>query len=345
MNRDPLSLNGIYYSHPVPRDLAILTLMGFVFDKVYFPGAYLPIAGFDPSEVEKEIERLRQWEGDYDTNQLIGVLRFLKHVPALQGFCEFQSSTSEIFGDPKFSPDVITKIYDAIHGPPREGWIPTISSGHSKGLPGSNESVAFRGEYHQLANAIYESSRIDVPLINDAPGLPVFSDIASPINDSRALAGMLSVLCMHLVLPDLPVLSPPDLMEFRAATAPELRAFRGSMLGYAKELNSGLIQQGDPKEIERHAQFFVDTEIAPRLDELRALMQKRNSGWIKRSICKIMPGVVAGYMTGGRYAALAALVTGGAAHVPSELKSATTSSREAKKSGLYYLLKVETKAK
>jgi hypothetical protein len=56
-----------------------------------------------------------------------------------------------------------------------------------------------------------------------------------------------------------------------------------------------------------------------------------------------MPGVVAGYMTGGGYAALAALVTGGAAHVPSELKSAMTSSREAKKSGLYYLLKVETK--
>jgi hypothetical protein len=345
MNRDPLKLEGIYYSHPVPRDSAVLTLMGFVFDKVYFPGAYLPAAGFDLNDVEKEIERLQEWKDDYDTAQLIGVLTFLKHVPTLRGFCEFQGSTSDIFGDRKFSPEAIAQIYDAIHGPPREGWIPQISSGHSKVLPGSNESVAYRGEYHQLANAIYESARIGIPLINDVPGLPVFSDIASPINDSHALAGMLSVLCMHLVLPDLPVLSPPDLMEFRAETAGELRSFRGSMLGYAKELNNGLIEQGDPAEIEKHAKFFVDTEIAPRLDELRAMMQKRSSGWIRRSIFKIMPGVIAGYMTGGQYAALAALLTGGATHVHSELKSATGPSKEARTSGLYYLLKVENSAR
>lgn len=30
-------MEGIYYSHIVPRDTAILTLLGLVFDKVYFP--------------------------------------------------------------------------------------------------------------------------------------------------------------------------------------------------------------------------------------------------------------------------------------------------------------------
>ena len=33
-------MEGIYYSHVVPRGLPILTLMGLVFDKVHFTGAY-----------------------------------------------------------------------------------------------------------------------------------------------------------------------------------------------------------------------------------------------------------------------------------------------------------------
>ncbi|MBR1193875.1 hypothetical protein JQ634_35395 [Bradyrhizobium sp. AUGA SZCCT0240] len=99
--------------------------------------------------------------------------------------------------------------------------------------------------------------------MNDAPDLPVFSDTASPINDAEALVGMLSILSIRLLLPEIPVLTPQDLMEFRAESAAELRSFRGSMLGYAKDLNSGLMQQRDAGNIQKHAEFFVRTEIAP----------------------------------------------------------------------------------
>lgn len=342
MNWDPLKLEAIYYSHPIPRDQASLSLLGFVFDKVYFPGASLPTEGFDLKAVEKEIERLREWEDDYDTAQLIGVLKFLKHVPDLTGFCEFEQDSSKIFSDNRYPPQTIAKIYNGICGPPPRGFIPTITSAHNKGLPGGDASISYRGEFHQFANAILESSRTGIPIVNDTPDLPIFcDDVASPINDAEALAGMLSVLSMRLLLPEIPVLSPKDLMEFRTESASELRSFRGSMLGYAKDLNSGLIQQGDTGDIQKHAEFFVKTEIAPRLDELRMLMEKRNSGWFKRSLMKIVPGVAAGYMTGGQWAALAALITGSAAHVPSELRSASGAAKQAKANGLYYLLKVE----
>ena len=55
---EALKLETVYYSAPVPRDLPTLTVLGTVFDKVYFPGVWLPKIGYDLIEVQKEIERL-----------------------------------------------------------------------------------------------------------------------------------------------------------------------------------------------------------------------------------------------------------------------------------------------
>lgn len=336
---EPSGMEGIYYSHVVPRNVAILTLMGLVFDKVHFTGASLPVSGFDAKELDKEIERLEQLPRDYETAELIGILKFLKHVPTLQGFCEFQPDTPGMFGDNRFSRAAIMQIYDSVYGPRREGWLPMISSCHVKGLPGSDVSVVYRGELHQLANAIHESARTGIPLINDVPGLPVFSDVASPVDDAKALAGLLSVLCMRLLLPDIPVLEPADLIEFRHESNTELRAFRRAMLNYAAELNKALDQSASEQEIEKHAQFFVSTEIAPRLDELRETISKPSFGWVTRSISKLVPIVGAGYLTGGNMGGIAAFLTAGAA----ELSAARSASKDTRKSGLYYLLKAEAK--
>lgn len=53
-----LTLDAVYLTAPVPRNLAVLTVLGAVFDKVYFPGVYLPKDGYDPAELDKEIARL-----------------------------------------------------------------------------------------------------------------------------------------------------------------------------------------------------------------------------------------------------------------------------------------------
>jgi hypothetical protein len=66
--------------------------------------------------------------------------------------------------------------------------------------------------------------------------------------------------------------------------------------------------------------------------------------WPKLRILRAQPSVGAGYLTGGNYPAIAALLTTGAAQFASELKS-RKAKNEAKKSGLYYLLKAETKAR
>jgi hypothetical protein len=52
---DLLKLETVYFSAPIPHNLAVLTILGAVFDRVYFPGVWMPKTGYDPKELEREI--------------------------------------------------------------------------------------------------------------------------------------------------------------------------------------------------------------------------------------------------------------------------------------------------
>lgn len=342
MTKDPLSLEGIYYSHAIPRNPAVLTLMGLIFDRVHFPNAYMPTSDFDLKELDREIDRLAALPRNYETAELIGMLEFLKQVPVLEGFCQFLSDSSNLLNDNRFSQAEINRIYETIHGPSKPGWTPMISTAHIKGLPGSQESMIHRGEYHQFANSILISNQTGIPLINDVASLPIFGDHGSPRNDASALAGILSIQCMNLLLPEMPVMSPTDLMEFRSETSKELRSFRKAMLSFSAKINRDLTANATSDDVEQLIKFFVQTEVAPQLDDIRELSKKKSLSWIGRAAFKMAPSVMAGYLTGGGYSSIAAFITSGFNNIPSERKAADGKA-EAAKSGLYYLLKVEAK--
>jgi signal transduction histidine kinase len=46
----PDILEAVYYSHAVPRNPEVLTALGLIFDRIYFPGVYMPPPGFDQVE-------------------------------------------------------------------------------------------------------------------------------------------------------------------------------------------------------------------------------------------------------------------------------------------------------
>jgi len=97
---DALGLEAVYYATPIPRDLATLTVLGAVFDKVYFPGVYLPKDGFDVAALDKEIMRLEALPNartDYDTALLIGELRLARHARTLDGLCVFNNTRDDPF--------------------------------------------------------------------------------------------------------------------------------------------------------------------------------------------------------------------------------------------------------
>jgi hypothetical protein len=271
-------------------------------------------------------------------------MQLVKYAKLLEGFCEFTADPDDPFlrNDP-VAPELVQAIYDSIHGPPRPGFIPTMSTSHAKGLGPDAETLIYPGDYHYIARAIVHSGRTGVPLVNDIPGLQIPGmTYVAPVDDSKLLAAILAMECTRIALPPTPLLHPEDLMEFRNANAALLRGFRRSMLRYAADLN-GKIKGMDRDEFERHTKFFIETEIVPSMDELNATMNDPARPWHKRAIdaIKVIPEIGGAFLTGGPHAALTKAITAAAAQFFVEVAAKGDKEEVLKRSGLTYLLRLK----
>jgi hypothetical protein len=343
---DTLALEAVYYAAPIPRDLATLTVLGAVFDKVHFPGVHLPKDGFDEAALDREIARIEALPNartDYDTALLIDLLKLAKHARTLEGFCVFSNTDEDPFKASNSIPaKMVADISDAIHGPPPNDVIPIFSTNHHKELPGGHEHVTYPGNYHYLAGAILESARLGVPLLNDQPWLPIPGiDHRTPHDKAKVLSAILAIECTKLILPPTPVLRPAEIMEFRAANAELLHEFRKSMLRYAADLNakiSGLSSE----DFEHKTRFFIETEIVPTMDDLRLTMNDPAQPWHRRAIggLKVIPSIAGAYFTGGASAALMKALTSYASQFFVEVGAHGDRKGSLKRCGLYYLLQL-----
>lgn len=342
---DTLKFEAVYLTAPVPRNLGVLTVLGAVFDKVYFPGVHLPKSGYDLKEVEKEIARLEGLnDRAHDTQLLVGAMKLLRHAKTLEGFCEFTADPDDPFlrKDP-VPGQLVQAVYESIHGPPRPGFIPMMHTSNAKGLGDGSETLIYPGDYHYIARAIVHSGRAGIPLLNDIPGLqiPGIPDVA-PVDDAKFLASILAVECTRISLPPTPLMHPEDLMEFRDANTALLRGFRRSMLRYAADLN-GKIKNMDRAEFEKHTKFFIETQIVPAMDELNTTLNDPARAWHKRAIdaIKIIPEVGGAFLAGGPHAALTKAITATAAQFFVEVAAKSDKEETLKRSGLTYLLRLK----
>jgi hypothetical protein len=70
-------LECVYYPGPIPFDGAALTALCLVFDKMHFPGVYLPKGDYDKALLQEEISRLEALKPrSPDTDRLIDILDF-----------------------------------------------------------------------------------------------------------------------------------------------------------------------------------------------------------------------------------------------------------------------------
>src|SRR5262249_31564227 len=146
---ETLKLEAVYLSAPIPRNLAVLTAMGAIFDKVYFPGVYLPKECFVVGEPEKKLPRLKALPQDYDTQPLLGILSLTKHAKTLEGLCEFTGDPDDVFCTKSAPPQqLVQAIHDVIHGPPRKGSTLMLESGTTMELPGDDETVKYLQDHH-----------------------------------------------------------------------------------------------------------------------------------------------------------------------------------------------------
>jgi len=145
-----------------------------------------------------------------------------------------------------------------------------------------------------------------------------------------------------LVLPDLPLFTTQELVDFRIENVKELKNFRASMLRYAKALNAQISEDPSSDELYRKTRFFIETEINPALHDLNRDLANPNRPWIKRMAdgARIGSSVLAGVLTGGFLGQTAA--EGIRSALLSEMEAKGDKQEIAKRNGLYYLLKART---
>lgn len=318
-----------------------------VFDKIHFPGVHLPKGDYDKPALVREIARLEALtDKQHGTENLIGILKFLDYRLPLDGVLEYPDGPDDIFSGEKYKDRQFQKaarsIYDA-HFPPRENFEPYFDSASTKGLPESSEAVSFAGNFYYQARAIDYAAKHNLPLLDDGSGLALPFRTRHKEN-AKSLSTLLAIESVGLILPDLPLMTCQELVDFRLENTAELKNFRASMLRYARSLNAEITSETSTEELIEKARFLVETEIAPAMHELSRDLSNPNRPWLRRMAdgARISTSLLTGVLTGGLIGATnAAEAMQGA--LLSELETKGDNRATVTRNGLYYLLKAQMK--
>lgn len=333
------SLEAVFYSSPIPYDLATLTFLGLVFDRVYFPNVYIPTEGFDPEEVQQEIERI-QGTGLQDTGtRLLMALMSYTLIPEVQEFCCFTGTQGQIFGGEniKEAKDLVIALQNQIHGPPKPNFIPTHIPGHHKSL-NEDQYIDYPGDYYYQCNALLYAAKHNIPLLNAEPRLPVPAIGGEGIqNNAKLLSAIMAIECVNLVMPEIGELEPSQILEARDDLSKHVRPFRISMLRLSAELNRAIGGASTKEDIIAAGKFIVETDVLPTLLELKSELEKPRKGWLSRTwnLTKKVPRLACSYATMNLEAA-----------IPQTVEAlgdwlVAGASRGAPRSDYFYLLKLE----
>jgi hypothetical protein len=341
------SFDAVYYSQQVPATAESLTMLGLVFDRLYFPGVYLPTSDFDEEALLSEITRIASlpMKPDVDDIRMLQCMKFALHAKHLRDLCIFTGTPGMMGTVEKEAGGLMMALEELVFGPPPPGFIPTPSLGFCKGFHFSQDVLE-----HQVnapswlcypANAVIYAMRNQIPLINDSR-LPVLGFPASPKDNAKMLATILAIESVKVALPKLKTLTPQQLQELRAEAAGDLRPFRLSMLGLAKDLNAALTSDMKLEEVQRRAQFLVETSVYPRLCELEAVLNDPGKPWYRRvvDLAKAAPQLATNFATMPKNIALAHLLGQVAGALADLRDEQLDKERKLARSGLYYLLKL-----
>lgn len=142
----PDLLEVVYYSHPVPRNPAVLTVLGLIFDRIHFPGVTMPPNDFDEKVVTDEIRRIASLpiRADPNTKQLLDCMGFAAQLKHVSDFCIFPAQLGARTALEEGVNDVIDQLELMAFGPRPEGEIPVRVAGPwIKGFQGAEDEERF----------------------------------------------------------------------------------------------------------------------------------------------------------------------------------------------------------
>lgn len=332
------SLEAVYYAGPCPNWLSLTTL-ACVFDRLHFPGVYMP-TDFDQVEAFKELGRLASVScltmEDAQANQ---ALAFALQRHHLEDFCIF-TATEATAGEVDLDCHPLARALDvAIYGEEAPGTFRTVVPRWSKGLPGG-DSIGAPGSVFYPANAFLYGCRNSLPVINDDGLLPVPSS-GNARNNTKALASIMTLECVKLVVPNMPVLQPRDIAEMRSELKPLLKPFRSALLRLAGDLNALLTSETSASEVQRTARTLAETKVYPELRELRSSLEAAAKPFLKRAmgVFKEAPDIAQAFSTLPLPLATAKAL-GKVLGMLGDVFDDSGSNERLKRTGFYYLLRL-----
>lgn len=340
----------VYYSGPAPTSLRALTVMGLVFDRVIFPGVYVPQTGVDIEGASRELDNLRRKyrEGlkakSPDDFHLLNLMSFAVNVEYLKDFLVFTGKPGRLGVD---NPEVRRLTHElelAIYGPPPKNFFPTVSLGFARGLPGDADAGINSPSWISYpANALLHAGRTGTILINDNPNLPVLAVPAPVKANAKMLATIMAIESVNVVLPDVGVKTLAELAEFRLETKELVKPFRRAMVGLSRDLNAAILSDATLDDVWREAHFIVETTVQPALMELRADLDRAPRPWHRRAVdaAKGLPELAGAFLTLPTHLAVAKALAS-AMMVLADLRDDQLQKEGlAKRGGFHYLLKVQ----
>src|SRR5260370_27915174 len=212
------SFEAVYYPQQVPRP-GSLSLLALVFDRIYFPGVYLPTSEFDEEAVRREIKRILSLgiALDVDNVQMLNCMEFACHLKHLRDFCVFTGVPSGPVVLEDGTGELMRVLEEMIFGSPPPRFISTPSIGFYKGLGENDVRVQFTAPASLAypANAVVFSAKHQLLLINDDPTMPVPAIPSSPKSNAKVLATILALESVRLALPRLKEMTPEQIAELQ----------------------------------------------------------------------------------------------------------------------------------
>lgn len=130
------NLEVVYYSEPVTSTLKSLALLGLVYDKVYFPGVFIPSKGVDEKEATEIVKNFRLSEQkDYNQILTIRCIQFAINYKFIKDFCVFTGKYGYLGTLEDGAGEIADDLEKLIFGEPPENFYPTYASGLSISYP------------------------------------------------------------------------------------------------------------------------------------------------------------------------------------------------------------------
>jgi hypothetical protein len=232
-----------------------------------------------------------------------------------------------------------------IYGPPPANFIPMVSSGFAKGLPGGDKAAINGPSWITYpANALLYAARKGYVLVNDNPNLPILSVGGADLKaNAKQLATIMALESVNFVLPNIRPLSLPELAAFRAETKDLVKPFRQAMLRLSKDLNVAILSDASLSDVKKEARFIAETTVAPELEQLKAELARPSQPWYRRVVDLVTaaPSIVGAFATMPTSLAIAKAL----AKVTTILADIRDSQLEhegiGKRGGFHYLLRIE----